>query len=476
MSHADKVAEFREYLKTLTPKATPEEKVLTFQSIQALWEEVGQQPDIVTTVCRKMKISPEFFSACVDNPEVANTTEVLSHSLKGGWLHDYLQYTANEEGPEDFHLWIGLTILSAAVRRRAYIISGKHRIYPNLYTVLVAPPSVCRKSTSAAIGMDLLQDSTPCKVYSGKITPEQLIHSLHHLKEDEGGPDSQCLVFTSEMGAMFGEERYMQPLPILLTDLYDCPDRWSYESRKGGTTPLQNIFISMLACTTPENLPKILSKSTNEGGLLSRLMLIYKTHTPRCFPVPRSMTVREKELRGHLVDRLKIIDRMEPMEFSLRHDAEKWYAEWYRGWKEALEQGQTQHYASRVNTLMLKMAMLLTISERGESAIDENTLQRAFRLIGDAVEGTRQLLDLVGTGPLNGKPDPANMILRFVDRAGGTISRPKLLRCMIQNHIFAREMNPALEQLKGAGLIQEYHPEGDEKSKFYMKVRGKSRD
>lgn len=474
MSQEEKIAKFREYIATIRADAPPEEKVLIFQTIHALWEEVGQLPDVVNTVCQALKMSPEFFSVCVDNPELANTTEVLSHHLKGGWLHDYLQYTASEEGPEEFHLWIGLTILSAALRRRAYITSGKHRIFPNLFTVLVSPPSVCRKSSSASIGMDLLEDSSPCKIYSGKITPEQLIHSLYHLNPVEHGHGSQCLLFTSEMGNMFGEEKYMQPLPILLTDLYDCPDRWAYETRKGGTTPLQEVFISMLACTTPENLPKILSKSTNEGGLLSRLILIYKTQTPRCFPVPRPMTVREKELRGHLVDRLKILSGMEPIEFTLRPDAEEWYAAWYRGWKSALEQGQTQHFASRMNTLVLKIAMLLTISERGEVSISADTLKRAFRLITEVVEGTRQLLDLVGTGPLNGKPDVANLILRFVDRAGGTISRQKLLRCMIQNHVFAREMNPSIEQLKGAGLLQEFQSGEDDKVKFYMKVREKS--
>src|SRR3990167_2442403 len=100
-----------------------------FNFIRKWWDEVGEAVDIKEAICRKLHIGPQQFNMLLANPGLAFGAETLHKNIKPGWLKDYLDYTSGHEAPEDFHVWVGLTIIGSAIRRRAWINNVYHNYY-----------------------------------------------------------------------------------------------------------------------------------------------------------------------------------------------------------------------------------------------------------------------------------------------------------------------------------------------------------
>src|SRR5215510_5429957 len=169
------------------------------------------------------------------------------------FLDLYMSYTQRQESPELFHLWTGITLLASVMGRKCYIDKGYYKLYPNLFVILVAGSAKCRKSTGINIGVgllkELLKDLPAVKVVSGKITPERFIDELQALSA--GKADSPgLLVHSSELSVFLTKQSYGEPLIHILTDLYDCPDEWSYKTKNSGEVFLRDVFINIIAATT----------------------------------------------------------------------------------------------------------------------------------------------------------------------------------------------------------------------------------
>ena len=44
--------------------------------------------------------------------------------LDESFLRLYLKYTSKQESPDDFHLWVGMTMVAAALGRKCFINGG----------------------------------------------------------------------------------------------------------------------------------------------------------------------------------------------------------------------------------------------------------------------------------------------------------------------------------------------------------------
>ncbi|HKU52713.1 MAG TPA: hypothetical protein VJQ25_09630, partial [Nitrospira sp.] len=55
------------------------------------------------------------------------------------------------------YFWVGASTVAGALRRRVWIDQSYFRWYANMYVVLVAPPGIVSKSTTAGLGMRLLR-------------------------------------------------------------------------------------------------------------------------------------------------------------------------------------------------------------------------------------------------------------------------------------------------------------------------------
>ena len=377
--------------------------------------------------------------------------------IKGSWLDEYIEYTRKQESPEIFHKWVGLSIVSAALERNVVLDMGAYKVYPNLYVILVAGSAKCKKTTAMRIGRDLLKLLTKkVSIFAQKLTPEALIQRLARRRKVRGKEvvqNSTSLIYGAELAVFLGKERYNEGLIHLLTDLYDCPDEWEYETKHGGLEQLSNVLIGMLAGSAPKLLKGCLSIDMIETGFPERILFIY-ADTPRP-PITRP-TLPEFS-RKKLLHDLNIIREMRG-EFEWGTNAFEWYDEWYQ--KRFVSKDTPEllkGYLFRNHTTLLKVAILLCASERDDRVMQLPHLIKALELLKETETYVYNAIRAIEEST---KGSDLQRIYDYIVRKG-EVEEAVLLRTF--SHMFtAKETREYLNSLRDSEMVKEYfkHVEG----------------
>lgn len=306
------------------------------------------------------------------------------------FLDMYLRYTEKQESPAEFHLWVGITMVAAAMGRKCYIERGYYRLYPNLFTILVAGSARCRKSTAIKIGVNLLQGVPTTKVISGKITPEKFIDEIGPPKGGIAIPN--VLVHSGELSVFLTKQQYGEPLIHILTDMYDCPDSWSYKTKNRGEVTLNELFLCIIAATTPDGVSRGIPPSALEDGFASRVLFVYKEDTGRRNAMP-SLTPEEHNTRLELINKLAEIGQMEG-EFGLDAEARAWYIDWYEHMKPPADK-RMEGMWGRKHDHLLRVAMVLA-GAGGSKTIEQHQLEAALLALEAVEENTHHALNEIG--------------------------------------------------------------------------------
>jgi hypothetical protein len=433
--------------------ASVRQEVFTF--IRKWWDEVGESTIVKDRVCEKLKIGPAQFNMLLKNPGFAFGAETLHRNLKNGWLKDYLDYTSGHEAPEDFHVWVGLTIIGAAILRRAWIDNVYHKYFPNLYTILISPPGVGKKTTAINIGADILREAVPdCRIISEKCTPEALAKRLAkpiEIHKESGGMKIEAraegLIIAPELTVFLGPEQYNSALIMFLTRLYDCAKTQETETIARGVEALKNVCVAFLGATTPSEIDRAIPSSARGSGFMSRLCLVQKDTTPRV--VPRAKLV-DPTIRELLVIQLSRIREECVGEFTLTKEAEKWYNDYYHRHHEQLNAGTSVLSIERQTDHMHKIAMILSASEHNKMSVTDDHYQRAYNIIEIAAKNCGETLKMIDTTE-RGKL--TQITLGLISANGGIIDRSTLCRKIYRHIHSVAELDLSLHTLEEAGLI-----------------------
>lgn len=319
--------------------------------------------------------------------------EAAKSSRQESFLELYIKYTSKQESPAAFHLWVGITVLASALGRKCFINRGYYRLYPNLFCILVAGSARCRKSTAINIGVRLLDGVEATKVISGKITPEQFLREMDEASSQIENNESKAkewitspvLVHASELSVFLTKQSYGEPLIHILTDLYDCPDFWQNKTKNKGVDSLRNVFICILAATTPDGIAKGIPESAMHEGFASRILFIYQPDTDRrnAFPV---LTAEELSMHIKLKQILEDRARLQG-EFRLTVPAIDWFTEWYdKHMSESPPDKRLEGMHGRKHDHLLRLALVFA-ADRGEETIEPNHLDAALTAL-DSIERT----------------------------------------------------------------------------------------
>ena len=373
----------------------------------------------------------------------------------GGWLHDYVRFAQTlTDAPTIFHLFSGLTTLGAALSRRAYCPGfGGRPVYPNLWTVLVAPSSAYRKSTAVNIARDLLSESGT-KVYPDDFSKELLVDIL------QDSPRG-CFVW-GEFGntlAQFDRD-YMAGIKDLLADLYDCPN--TYERRlRDKTLLVEDPCVSLLGATNTDwMLDKKNIRNDLRGGFLARILFVPHTERDYTLDVPGEVDVAARErLLGFLRD---IRDRA-VMEFSIDR-----LGGLRRELKEELEAAakDSEYFVelsaafTRYQVIALKIALILAVSTgRWNGDIPIECMEQAIYVIRLLRTSIVELLQAV---PLN--KDDALLVELLVKarqlHLQGSVWVTRRDLCRVTHRQIAT-LAPALASLVESGRMRKH--DADEK-------------
>lgn len=401
-------------------------------------------------------------------------TDVLDGMLpKPGFLTDFVNTGRGMESPTLFFAWNALWLLSTVLKREAWLKWYPNKLWPNLYVLLVAPPALCRKSSSMVIANELLRALPNClpstvkayaktsQVITGKTTPEGLLTALapdqkvfFNPKESGGSlitvdKGSQIALNVSELAVFLGKQQYNSGLVTLLTDLFDCKDKDSEITRGNGLKPLRDIYVTLFGAITPDGMKSSIPEEAFGGGFMSRVVIAYQDTPTKVYPIPKP--VPGYPIWQDLQYRLAWIAEHAKGEYYLTEEAEAYYSKWYYAWKESLFAiPDNQHKDNRIDSLILRVALLMRVQEYREgNDITLENIQDARRLLEYTSRTGERATENVGATSYG---QSYNVIKRFLLKRGKA-TRRELSQYMSSRGIKAEEITSVVDQLAVEGFL-----------------------
>lgn len=311
------------------------------------------------------------------------------------WLDAYREFTAGTESPPNFHLWVALGTLAAAMQRKVSMDAGYFDVHSNMYIILTSPPGRSRKSTALRIGKKLLAG---LKDYGQEIhfsTQASSVAALVRQLVAIPNKEHQSLTaFSSELGSLLGSKSV--EMTDFLVDIYDCDPGWDKQTIARDLEKIEYPWFNMLAATTPQWLGDNLSKTAVEGGFVSRSIFIYEdTRLLVAFP---ELTPRQREIHKWLVHDLAVISKVRGrMTFS--PTAKSFYKDWYED-PARLSTGYQDYrisgYYERKHIHVLKVAMALSMAASNSLVLERPSIEAAILLLNSIEPGMRRAFSAVG--------------------------------------------------------------------------------
>lgn len=373
------------------------------------------------------------------------------------WLTSYLEFTELLESPTSYHIWCGLSTVAACLRRQVWVNMGYFRVYPNLFVVLVAPAGRCRKTVAIAVATSLLQDFSDVRLSADNITREALIKAVKTSEVMCVMPDktiymhSSLTIISKELSVFLGTGNH--DLLSLLTDLFDCPDKWEYRTKGSGVDSCIGIWLNMLAASTPSWLVGSIPLTAIGGGFTSRVIFVVEDDVRLKNPLPL-LTDRQLRIREDLVFDLEQI-QMSRGEYQLTKKAQEWFSEWYLRDNTKINDPRFWGYSERKHIHLLKVATLISVCEGGPNIIDEVHLAMALKLI-NALEPS--MVDAFGAAGRSELAPDIDLILNYI------IEKKAVTKEQIYNSTW-RDVDPRvldiiIDTLKNMGKITIIPKEG----------------
>lgn len=378
----------------------------------------------------------------------------IPRKLEGSWLRHYLNFTKGMESPEIFHFWVGVSLIATSLGRNAYLDRGYFKLYPNMFIVLLAESEECAKSTAIKIGVNMVlraDDMEGCPmIFAQKATPQALVETL---VDETGVPDANMVIeknaevyiAASELAVFLGRKEKNSELLTMLTDLYDCPDKWAYKTRFKGWEQVVNVCLNLIAGTTPKWLRDTIPRDAIAGGFVSRLVFIYVNHTDREFAHPEYTDVEER-LRVKLVHDLSLIRRIKGP-FKWGSEAKDWYTDWYSVNAEKLKKAP-ELYVRRKKDLVLKLAMCVSASKSSDRILNIADLQAGVNAVNKVEEYLPIAIALISSTTMG---DDTRKVLEIVRREM-EVKHSNLLQ-RLWHVLDAKRLAEIILTLEEAGLI-----------------------
>lgn len=340
------------------------------------------------------------------------------------FISEFVQNTEWGEAPAYFYFWVGVGTVAAALRRRVWLPMGSFHWYPNLYILLVAPPGVIQKSSTADLGLVQLLKNVPGINFGPSTVTWQALYDAFAEVGEEFPIDKDTLatqhalvINSSEFGITLNpKDTEMVDQLVHIWDGREMAKR----TRKDGLLVIPTPCLNMIACTTPawiaENMPRYLIG----GGLTSRMVFVYGEAKERFIAYPfKHMPLDYKERQGKLVrDLTRIASLAGP--FSLTDEALAWGEAWYEHFHKVesrkLDPTLIGGYIARKQTLVHKVAMCLSASQGDSRLITLPDLQRAEKLISELEEFMPKVYSKIG---MSRESNVGEQIIAFLKRHGG---------------------------------------------------------
>lgn len=392
--------------------------------------------------------------------------------LLSDWITEYQAWTENTESPSIFHKWTAISVIAAVLRRKVWFNFGRIRIHPNTYIVFVAEPGVARKTQAISWGEELLTSISGITLAADVTTIQALLDDLEEsitsnlLPNGENFTHASLTVMSGEFESFLGDKKDNARMLVILTDLFDCRSRpFRTRTRHSGSNEIPSPFLNVIAATTPESIANALPSTAIGGGLTSRVIFIWSKGREKKVDVPEEPP---KEIKERLVQDLAVISRIAGG-YKFSHEGREWWRQFYAGYEETdpkriCKDPAFRGWYSRKPLYILKLATILTASERQEMLIEPDKLELGLQYLEEAELTMTKTFSAVGRSTVTADVD----MVRNIIQTHRNISENALLQ-MVWRDIDSKKFDTVIHTILRSGEISRTYkgPKG-EKGIYYQ--------
>jgi uncharacterized protein DUF3987 len=349
------------------------------------------------------------------------------------WLQAFVEYGSYGEAPLSMYFWVGVCTIAGALRRRVWIDLKYFQWIPNFYVLLVAPPGIVAKSTTASVGMNLLRAVDGVKFGPDVVTWQALAKSFSEALEFVEMPDglqhgmSSLMIESSELGTFLNpQDREMVDFLVTLWDGKKGAVRKLTKTQ--GEDVIENPCINLIACTTPAWIEGNFPEYMIGGGFTSRCIFVFAEEKRQFVAYPHLVVPAGFDtMRQKLIDDLRIISELKG-QFVLLPETikwgEKWYEEHYATRPAYLNNERFGGYIARKQTHIHKLAMILSAARTDTLEISADDLSSANKIVTSLESAMPKVFERIGMTP---ETRGAGLLVARVRQAGAEgISRRAL--------------------------------------------------
>lgn len=380
------------------------------------------------------------------------------------WLEAYLDYSGYSEAPRRMRFWCGVSALAGALRRRVWLDMGYFKWTPNFFIILVAPPGIVSKSTTAGVAMGLLRKVPGVKFGPDVCTWQSLVKSLSESQEQfqvnghEAITAAELTIESSELGNLLNPQD--REMVDLLVTLWDGRAVFNKTTKMSGSETVENPWINFIACTTPAWIAGNFPEYMIGGGFTSRCIFIFAETKEKyvAYPgleVPHSLEKTKERLVQDL-ERISLLTGS----FRLLPSAVQWGNAWYKHHYEhrppALDDDRFGGYIARKQTHLHKLAMVLSASSRSDLTISPEDLEAANVMLADIELDMPKVFQRIGKseGAVH-----AERLLNFI-RGQGTVPYDQAYKFLHTHFPAGKDMEDVLAGLLKSGQLGAVTMEG----------------
>jgi hypothetical protein len=371
----------------------------------------------------------------------------------------YLAYMQSQETAYIYDWWCGLWCISAACGRAIHVARPRAPVFLNMFLILVGESGAARKTasvtTSTRVVRNLHDSSSTVALLDGKATAEALDEILRTRTELVGS--AQLCIASPELATLLGNEAYMASVPAILTDVYDCPT-----IRHGGSTIMrgicvqQNIWVSLLAASTPIWLLRSVNPNVVEGGFTSRCLFITSNTPKRSIAWPEET---DETLWQDIQDDMRIIraEAQTRPNIELDPTAMSAFRLWYGKRDRSLDPFR-QSFEAREDAHVLRVAALLCIND-GTWTIQRSHVATAIQLVAEVKEQSGSIFEGAETRTKFARAiDSVRAML--ISTGMDPVPRHKLFK-VCQSKLTHDEFIALVETLHEFGALQRFEVKSD---------------
>ena len=340
------------------------------------------------------------------------------------WLSAYVQYAGFSEAPRRMHYWSGIAAIAGALRRHVWVDMGYFKWFPNFYIILVAPPGVVSKSTTANIAMQLLRRVPGVNFGPEAVTWQALVDAFENSTESfQIGEDhfiqSAMTIESAEFGNLIDPSNREQI--DFLVSLWDSKVGSFQKITKGsGVNNVENPFINLIACTTPAWIAGNFPEYVIGGGFTSRCLFVYADEKEKYVAYPaRHMPAEMAEVQQALVQDLERIATQLFGPYAIDREAVAWGEEWYTShWQnkpDELDDDRFSGYLARKQTHIHKTAMCIAAALHDEMIVTRADLETANKAVSELEKDMVKVFARIGRTQTSVQ---AERFIRFVQKRG----------------------------------------------------------